>query len=133
MPAIFAHSGALSPHGHALEDDDDDATEGGGGAGLRTIHEGRLREATNAEADLFEAGFAGAEKASSLREQLQLMVIVQYGVLALHSTTHDQVFLSYLVSDYEAGGPNLNARHFSQLSGRLDVPGANCVSVLLVS
>ncbi|KAL0957692.1 hypothetical protein HGRIS_001473 [Hohenbuehelia grisea] len=83
----------------------------------RTIHEGRLREATNAEADLFEAGFAGAEKASSLREQLQLMVIVQYGVLALHSTTHDQVFLSYLVSDYEAGGPNLNARHFSQLSG----------------
>ena len=27
-----------------------------------------------------------------------LLVVAQYGLLALHSTTHDQVFLSYLVT-----------------------------------
>lgn len=34
----------------------------------------------------------------SLASQLPFLVIIQYGALALHSTTHDQVFLSYLVS-----------------------------------
>jgi hypothetical protein len=34
----------------------------------------------------------------SLTSQLPFMVIIQYGALALHSTTHDQIFLSYLVS-----------------------------------
>jgi hypothetical protein len=34
----------------------------------------------------------------SLASQLPLMVIIQYGALALHSTTHDQIFLSYLVT-----------------------------------
>ncbi|KAG1869907.1 hypothetical protein F4604DRAFT_1772380 [Suillus subluteus] len=48
-------------------------------------------------------------KPPSLTSQLPLVVIFQYGLLALHSTTHDQVFLSYLVTDYESGG------HFSQL------------------
>ncbi|KAL0960114.1 hypothetical protein HGRIS_011756 [Hohenbuehelia grisea] len=138
MPAIFAHSGvrtppavidaqqlllraheddsALSPHRHAIEDDEEeDGVEGGAAAGLGTIHERRSREATTAEADLFEAEFVDAEKAPSLREQLPMMVIVQYGILALHSTTHDQVFMSYLVSDYESGGLNLNAGHFAQL------------------
>ena len=48
--------------------------------------------------------------------QLPLSIILQYGLLALHTTTHDMVFLSYLVSKYESGGLNLNASHFSQLS-----------------
>jgi hypothetical protein len=34
----------------------------------------------------------------SLSSQLPFLVIIQYGALALHSTTHDQIFLSYLVS-----------------------------------
>jgi hypothetical protein len=34
----------------------------------------------------------------SLASQLPYLVIIQYGALALHSTTHDQLFLSYLVS-----------------------------------
>lgn len=34
----------------------------------------------------------------SLMSQLPLLVIFQYGVLALHSTTHDQIFYLYLVS-----------------------------------
>ncbi|KAG1747361.1 hypothetical protein EDB19DRAFT_1686930 [Suillus lakei] len=54
-------------------------------------------------------------KPPSLTSQLPLVVIFQYGLLALHSTTHDQVFLSYLVTDYESGGLNLNPGHFSQL------------------
>ncbi|KAK0192977.1 hypothetical protein F5146DRAFT_1102675 [Armillaria mellea] len=39
-----------------------------------------------------------AEKPVSLSSQLPIMIIVQYGLLALHSTTHDQVFMSYLVT-----------------------------------
>ncbi|KIK67675.1 hypothetical protein GYMLUDRAFT_155496 [Collybiopsis luxurians FD-317 M1] len=57
------------------------------------------------------------EKSMSLASQLPMLVIVQYGMLALHSTTHDQVFLSYLVTSYGAGGLNLNAGHFAQLIG----------------
>ena len=37
-------------------------------------------------------------KPPSLTSQLPVIVIFQYGLLALHSTTHDQVFLSYLVT-----------------------------------
>ena len=46
-----------------------------------------------------EAGVADevAEKPASLTSQLPVLIIVQYGLLALHSTTHDQIFLSYLV------------------------------------
>ncbi|KIK56864.1 hypothetical protein GYMLUDRAFT_46768 [Collybiopsis luxurians FD-317 M1] len=55
------------------------------------------------------------EKAPSLVSQIPILVIIQYGLLALHSTTHDQVFMSYLVTDYDSGGLNLNAGHFAQL------------------
>lgn len=51
----------------------------------------------------------------SLASRLPYLVIIQYGALALHTTTHDQIFLSYLVSNYESGGLNLNAGHFAQL------------------
>ncbi|KAI8976598.1 major facilitator MFS-1 [Trametes punicea] len=56
-----------------------------------------------------------SEKEPSLMSQLPLQIILQYGWLALHSTTHDQVFYLYLVSKYPSGGLNLNAGHFSQL------------------
>ncbi|TFY58316.1 hypothetical protein EVJ58_g6494 [Rhodofomes roseus] len=55
------------------------------------------------------------EKEPSLMSLLPMTIIVQYGLLALHSTTHDQVFYLYLVSKYPLGGLNLNAGHFSQL------------------
>jgi len=55
------------------------------------------------------------ERPPSMSSQLPILIIIQYGLLALHTTTHDQVFLSYLVSDYESGGLNLNAGHFAQL------------------
>lgn len=38
------------------------------------------------------------EQTPSLSSQLPLMIIAQYGYLALHSATHDQIFMSYLVS-----------------------------------
>jgi hypothetical protein len=37
-------------------------------------------------------------KQPSLTSQLPILVIVQYGMMALHTTTHDQIFMSYLVT-----------------------------------
>ncbi|KAI0302423.1 hypothetical protein B0F90DRAFT_1837230 [Multifurca ochricompacta] len=51
----------------------------------------------------------------SLMSQLPLAIIFQYGWLALHTTTHDMIFLTYVVSKYESGGLNLTAGDFSQL------------------
>ncbi|KAH9911006.1 uncharacterized protein B0H18DRAFT_835853, partial [Fomitopsis serialis] len=51
------------------------------------------------------------EREPSLMSLLPVAIIIQYGLLALHSTTHDQVFYLYL----PLGGLNLNAGHFSQL------------------
>ncbi|KAK7027964.1 hypothetical protein VNI00_015047 [Paramarasmius palmivorus] len=51
----------------------------------------------------------------SMMADIPVLVIIQYGLLALHSTTHDQVFMSYLVSPYEGGGLNLTAGDFAQL------------------
>ncbi|KAI1794415.1 major facilitator superfamily MFS-1 [Ganoderma leucocontextum] len=56
-----------------------------------------------------------SEKEPSIMSMLPLQIILQYGWLAFHSTTHDQVFYLYLVSKYPSGGLNLNASHFSQL------------------
>ncbi|KAH9067551.1 major facilitator superfamily MFS-1 [Lactarius vividus] len=55
-------------------------------------------------------------KQPSLMTQLPLAIILQYGWLALHTTTHDMVFLTYVVSKYESGGLNLTAGDFSQLT-----------------
>jgi hypothetical protein len=71
-------------------------------------------------------------KQPSLSSQLPILVIMQYGMMALHTTTHDQIFMSYLVTyvllqhlassililsrDYASGGLNLTAGHFAQLS-----------------
>ncbi|KAK1225220.1 hypothetical protein PQX77_011900 [Marasmius sp. AFHP31] len=49
------------------------------------------------------------------RMEIPVLVIMQYGFLALHATTHDQVFMSYLVTPYEGGGLGLNAGDFAQL------------------
>ncbi|CAE6517078.1 unnamed protein product [Rhizoctonia solani] len=51
----------------------------------------------------------------SLFSQLPLIIIFQYGLLALHSTVHDQVFMSYIVSKSAQGGLGLDAGDFAQL------------------
>ncbi|KAI0266493.1 hypothetical protein BC834DRAFT_874860 [Gloeopeniophorella convolvens] len=97
VPAIFAHPGVRTPPAVAEAQ--------------------RLLSAPEPIQALDNVNAALAEEAKppSLMSQLPLAIIVQYGLLALHSTTHDMLFLSYLVSKYESGGLNLNAGHFSQL------------------
>ncbi|QRV91052.1 major facilitator superfamily transporter [Ceratobasidium sp. AG-Ba] len=55
------------------------------------------------------------ERPGGALSQLPVVIIFQYGLLALHNTTHDQIFLSYLVSKYKAGGLELDPGHFAQL------------------
>lgn len=88
-PSIFAHAGVRTPpavlDAQLREAEPSDA--------LTPIPERRGVGGT-------EAGAVDevAEKPPSLMSQLPILVIIQYGLLALHSTTHDQVFLSYLVT-----------------------------------
>lgn len=88
-PSIFAHVGVRVPP---------------------AVLDAQLREAEPSDTltpilerrgsvNAIEAGVADdvVEKPPSLTSQLPVLIIIQYGLLALHSTTHDQVFLSYLV------------------------------------
>ncbi|KAF9259018.1 MFS general substrate transporter [Marasmius fiardii PR-910] len=52
-------------------------------------------------------------------EGIPVLIILQYGLLALHATTHDQVFVSYMVTPYEAGGLNLNAGDIARLTAMM--------------
>lgn len=103
-PSIFAHSGVKAPS----------AVLGAQQLTSRPLdahspHLDQSHQLTQDHAESF------TEKQPSLASQIPVLIIVQYGMLALHTTTHDQVFMSYLVSDYNAGGLNLNAGHFAQL------------------
>ena len=114
VPAIFSHSGVRTPP--AILDAQQmvvRSEETAGGDGLAPIIEGRRTSDSHGSTLGAETI---VEKQPSLTSQLPILIIIQYGLLALHSTTHDQVFLSYLVSDYGSGGLNLNAGHFAQLS-----------------
>lgn len=92
-PAIFAHPGVKTPPAvldaqqlltqHEIEGPDP----------LEPILESRQSHSSRSE-DLE----AAMEKPPSIASQIPVLIIVQYGFLALHTTTHDQVFMSYLVS-----------------------------------
>jgi hypothetical protein len=93
VPAIFSHAGVRVPP--AVIDAQQllaRSEETPRGEALSPILESRAT--TNVE-HLVESQ---PEKQPSLTSQLPLMIIAQYGVLALHSTTHDQIFMSYLVT-----------------------------------
>ncbi|KZT25803.1 major facilitator superfamily MFS-1 [Neolentinus lepideus HHB14362 ss-1] len=108
VPTIFSHTGVRTPSAvldaQSLLSPPEEVTAGDA---LAPIMEHRRASVVQVEAQ--------AEPQPSLFWQLPLIIIVQYGLLALHTTTHDQVFYLYLVTDYEGGGLNLNATHFSQL------------------
>lgn len=91
IPSIYANAGVRAPPGFLAEPLMSHQTSGGEDPysdGLDTIPERqRLQQPRTEE-----------EKPQSLFKQLPLMIILQYGLLALHSTTHDQLFLTYLVS-----------------------------------
>ena len=96
IPVIFSHSGVRIPPAvleqqkmHTIRTDEPSPSRDV----LAPIIEGRQDSQGSASStDTI------IEKPPSLASQLPLLVIVQYGLLALHTTTHDQVFLSYLVS-----------------------------------
>ncbi|KAF8965060.1 hypothetical protein BDZ97DRAFT_1757483 [Flammula alnicola] len=118
VPSIFAHPGVKTPSAvldaQQLLGADIDAGAVPSAASpdvLRTITESRPLSDVLSQADVESL----AEKPPSLMSQLPIVVIIQYGVMALHTTTHDQIFMSYLVSDTQSGGLNLNAGHFAQL------------------
>jgi hypothetical protein len=94
VPSIFAHPGVKTPSAvldaqQLLVQTENDPSPGGDI--LDPIFESR----PTSHADDVESL---AEKPPSLTSQLPILIIVQYGMLALHTTTHDQVFMSYLVS-----------------------------------
>ncbi|KAI0792440.1 major facilitator superfamily domain-containing protein [Abortiporus biennis] len=103
-PSIFSHVGVRTPPA-VLEAEAQQLLEfePSTSPGLERINEGE------------SSANSVMEKEPSLMSQLPILIILQYGFLALHSTTHDQVFYLYLVSKYQSGGLNLNAGHFSQL------------------
>ncbi|KAF8348626.1 hypothetical protein F5887DRAFT_951109 [Amanita rubescens] len=113
VPSIFSHTGVEVPR--AVLDARDILTRLEEGVarpdGLEPIIESRQPSNSSASSDTE----VPLEKTPSLISQLPLQVIFQYGVFALHTTTHDQVFMSYLVSDVPAGGLGLTAADFAQL------------------
>jgi hypothetical protein len=123
IPAIFQNAGLRTPPALldtpqmqplSLLPDTTAAAPEGHGEEMPTIFESRPVSIVRPP----EAA-AGADEPiveEKLWAQLPIAIIVQYGLIALHTTTHDQVFLSYLVSPFEAGGLNLNPGHFAQLS-----------------
>lgn len=105
VPAIFSHTGVrtppsiapVTPNGHQTPDPASETP------GLSTIAESRPIST------LVE------EKLPSTWSMLPMLIILQYGLLALHTTTHDQIFYLYLVSKYSTGGLELTPGHFAQL------------------
>ncbi|KAJ7240818.1 major facilitator superfamily domain-containing protein [Mycena haematopus] len=111
VPTIFAHPGVKTPT--AVLDAQQLLMRSEAEAdGLEPIIESRRASLHSPQPDL-EAAMEAPPP--SLFSQLPVVVIIQYGMLALHTTSHDQVFLSYLVTDYDAGGLNLDAGNFAQL------------------
>jgi len=93
MPAIFAHPGVKTPAAvldaqQLLLSSDSHLDQDP----LAPIAESRT--ASEAHEDVESL----SEKSPSIMSQLPIIVIIQYGVMALHTTTHDQIFMSYLVS-----------------------------------
>ncbi|CAK5261830.1 unnamed protein product [Mycena citricolor] len=113
VPSIFAHPGVKTPpavlDAQMLLSRDPEPPSAGPDL-LEPIIESRRVSLHDAEGQI-----EVIEPQPSMMSQLPVLVIIQYGMLALHTTTHDQIFLSYLVSDVNAGGLNLEASHFAQL------------------
>ncbi|GJJ14933.1 hypothetical protein Clacol_009203 [Clathrus columnatus] len=100
IPSIYANTGLRAPPG--------------------MLNEARIRSESEREnnvpiTETLRQRQLSAQQSPSAFKQLPFMIIMQYGLLALHSTTHDQVFLSYLVSKYDVGGLGLLAENFAQL------------------
>lgn len=96
VPSIFAHSGVKTPS--AVIDAQQllarSELESAPVDPLAPIAESRHPSEQDPQPDVE----AQSDKQPSLTSQIPILIIIQYGMLALHTTTHDQVFMSYLVS-----------------------------------
>ncbi|KAG9124286.1 hypothetical protein FRC07_012128 [Ceratobasidium sp. 392] len=107
FPAIMYNTGLRSPSpAFDLVSEAPDPSGASNVEVLQPIFEGKPAGFETQEAETGE---------ESVFFQLPLTMIFQYGLLALHSTTHDQVFMSYLVSESDRGGLQLTAGDFAQL------------------
>ena len=88
-PSIFAHSGVRTPLAVL---DAQQQLENLSIEPLQPISEARPLTMEPGDVESLQ------EKQPSLASQIPVLIIIQYGMLALHTTTHDQVFMSYLVS-----------------------------------
>jgi hypothetical protein len=88
IPLIFSHSGVRTPpaflEAQQLLDRPDELSPSGPLERIEESGQSVFHEST--------------DDSSSLYSQLPIVIIAHYGLLALHSTTHDQVFYLYLVS-----------------------------------
>ncbi|KDN48902.1 hypothetical protein RSAG8_02255, partial [Rhizoctonia solani AG-8 WAC10335] len=107
-PTIFQNTGLRSPSPAF------DAFDTSGVAGGNVVNVDVLQPIIEGKPVGYES--QGSESTMpSLFSQLPLVIIFQYGLLALHSTVHDQVFMSYIVSKSTQGGLGLDAGDFAQL------------------
>ncbi|WRT70167.1 uncharacterized protein IL334_007161 [Kwoniella shivajii] len=117
-PAVTAANEGESPYGTETQDPffplPATARPGQHAGGLSVITEGE-RSTSSAVAVSPGGTQQVSEKPKSNFALLPFMMILQYGLLALHGTIHDQVFLSFLVTPYRSGGLGLNPAHFSFL------------------
>lgn len=99
VPAIFSHPGVKTPPAvldaqQLLFASDSPRPDTSPSDLLGTIPESSRAPSSDEGRDIEALN----EKQPSLMSQLPILIIVQYGVMALHTTTHDQIFMSYLVS-----------------------------------
>ncbi|EJU02446.1 major facilitator MFS-1 [Dacryopinax primogenitus] len=110
LPPIMNNTGLAEPPGVLLS-----SREMTVESGLEPIVEGHVSHEEQQSQSVEIA------PSSNLWSSLPLVIIFQYGLLALHSTTHDQVFYSYLVSQYKSGGLGLNPAGFAQLIALMSI------------
>lgn len=126
LPAIYSNTGLQTPPAIAAAYESDYLDSQGDGpshaGGMSAIHEGHTAEPSAASetgtirlrTETDEPEITPSAGESNFRA-LPKLIILQYGLLAFHDTVHGQVFMTFLVSEYRAGGLGLFPSSFSLL------------------
>lgn len=116
VPSIFSNTGLTNTPGIALPLDDEadvfspaGTNRRGAPPGLTAISEQNTTSPVQSDAGTM----AEVEKDSSRWKLLPLLVIVQYGLLSCHDSTHGQIFLSFIISPPQSGGVGISPAHYS--------------------
>ncbi|KZV85556.1 major facilitator superfamily MFS-1 [Exidia glandulosa HHB12029] len=119
VPMIFANAGVQEPFHASISELPDpflDDEEDEDAADTESI---ATEVPAGHQVDVFDA--QETVQPPSALSQIPKLVVLQYGLLALHTTTHDQVFYSYLMTRFEAGGLGLDPGAFAQLIAIMSV------------